>query len=161
VRVVVTDTGPLNYLVLIGAIDILPKLFNRVVAPQTVGDELAAIDTPAPVRAWVRQAPDWFEFCPDAKPGSVDGAMKPLDAGERAVIDLAIVMDADLILMDDRGGVSVARQKNLAVTGTLGILDLAARQGLLDLTEAFVRLKTTSFYYRQGLLDQILARHRN
>ncbi len=160
-RVVVTDTGPLNYLVLIGAIDILPKLFNRVAAPRTVGDELSDNDTPAPVRTWVRQAPDWFEFRPDPNPASVDAAMNALDAGERAVIALAVAMDADLVLMDDRHGVSCARQKDLAVTGTLGILDLAARQGLLDLADAFGRLKRTSFYYRQGLLDQILARHRN
>jgi predicted nucleic acid-binding protein len=44
------------------------------------------------------------------------------------------------------------------VTGTLGVLDLAARRGLIDLAEAFARLKATSFHYRQGLLDALLAR---
>jgi predicted nucleic acid-binding protein len=45
----------------------------------------------------------------------------------------------------------------LAVTGTLGVLDLAARQNFIDLAEAFARLKATSFHYRQGLLDAFLA----
>jgi hypothetical protein len=40
------------------------------------------------------------------------------------------------------------------------VLDLAARQRLIDLAAAFERLKATSFYYRQGLLDALLAQHR-
>ena len=51
------------------------------------------------------------------------------------------------------------RGRGLAVTGTLGVLDLAARRGLIDLAAAFERLKTTTFYYRQGLLEVLLARH--
>ena len=60
--------------------------------------------------------------------------------------------------MDDREGVTAARRKGLAVTGTLGILDLAARRGMVDLAEAFARSKATSFYYRQGLLDSFLGK---
>ena len=47
------------------------------------------------------------------------------------------------------------------MTGTLGALDLAARRGLIDLLEAFTRLKATTFHYRQGLLDAFLARRQN
>src|SRR5262249_171876 len=82
-----------------------------------------------------------------------------LDAGERAAIALASAISADLILMDERDGVRFARAHGLAVTGTLGVLDLAAKRGLTDLVEAFTRLKTTTFHYRQGLLDALLARH--
>jgi len=81
------------------------------------------------------------------------------DEGERAVIALALTVKADLVLMDDREGVDLARRRGLAVTGTLGVLDLAARRGLIDLAAAFERLKATTFYYRQGLLDALLARH--
>ncbi len=62
--------------------------------------------------------------------------------------------------MDDQDGVTVARRRGLVVTGTLGVLDLAARRGMIDLAVAFERLKATSFYYRQGLLDDLLAQHR-
>jgi predicted nucleic acid-binding protein len=47
--------------------------------------------------------------------------------------------------MDDRDGVAAARSKGFAVTGTLGILDLAARCDLIRLDEALERLKATSF----------------
>ena len=69
-------------------------------------------------------------------------------------------MKAELVLMDDQEGAAVARREGLVVTGTLGVLDLAARRGMIDLAEAFTRLKATSFYYRQGLLDALLAQHR-
>jgi predicted nucleic acid-binding protein len=52
-----------------------------------------------------------------------------LDDGERAAIALAADIDAHLILLDDRDGVSFARAQGFAVTGTLGVLDLAALRG--------------------------------
>jgi predicted nucleic acid-binding protein len=157
-RLVVADTGPLNYLVLTGDIELLPKLFEKVLVPQAVRDELTDRDTPETVRAWIAQAPAWLEIHPDPARDTTDG-MTALDAGERAAIALAVTVKADLVLMDDQDGVAVARRKGLTVTGTLGVLDLAARQGLVDLAEAFDRLKATGFYYRQGLLDALLAQH--
>jgi predicted nucleic acid-binding protein len=50
---------------------------------------------------------------------------------------LARALSADLVLMDDRAGVAVAHQFGFAVTGTLGVLDLAARRGLIDLADEF------------------------
>jgi predicted nucleic acid-binding protein len=145
--------------VLTGDIVLLPKLFGRVLAPQAVRDELANREAPAAVRAWIAQAPAWLDVQPDLR-ASDDRAVPKLDRGERTVIALARAVGADLVLMDDRDGVTVAGQQGLAVTGTLGVLDLAARRGLVNLAEAFERLKATSFYYRQGPLDALLAHHR-
>jgi hypothetical protein len=58
-----------------------------------------------------------------------------LDEGETAAIALAISLDADLLLMDDREGVMVARSKGLRVIGTLGVLDLAAQRGLVNFAQ--------------------------
>jgi predicted nucleic acid-binding protein len=63
---------------------------------------------------------------------------------------------ADLLLMDDREGVIAARSKGLTVTGMLGALGLAAHHGLLNLAQAFDRLKLTNFHYRQDVMDQSL-----
>lgn len=71
---------------------------------------------------------------------------------------LALALNADLVLMDDRAGVAVAYQHGIAVTGTLGVLDAAARQGLIDLADAFTRLKATNFRVRPEILDALLAR---
>ena len=56
-----------------------------------------------------------------------------LDDGEKAALALAASLTADLVLMDDREGVRVARNKGFRVLGTLGVLGLGARRGLLDL----------------------------
>lgn len=155
---VVADTGPLHYLVLIGAIEILPHLFDGVVIPTTVRHELDRPRTPAPVRAWIAAPPAWLAVQP--APSEVDPALAALDQGERAVIALATQLAAELVLMDDRAGVAAARARGFAVTGTLGLLDRAARRGLVDLATAFKALQATNFHTRQELLDRLLAEHR-
>jgi len=153
--VVIADTSPLNYLTLIGEIDLLPKLFGRIIVPAAVFDELANQGSPAVVRAWAAKMPTWLEVKPDPERSSA--FTSALDEGERAAIALAGALAADLILMDDRDGVAFARAQGFAVTGTLGVLDLAAQRGLINLAQAFTKLKATSFHYRQGLLDALLA----
>jgi predicted nucleic acid-binding protein len=54
-RLVVADTGPINYLVIIDTIDVLPKLFDMIFVPRAVHDELAHLDAPAAVREWIAQ----------------------------------------------------------------------------------------------------------
>ena len=76
--------------------------------------------------------------------------------GERAAIALALSLRAELILMDDRAGVVAAAASGLGVIGTIGILDRAARHGLIDLADVVSRLKATTFRYRPQLLDALL-----
>src|SRR5262245_22595913 len=118
-RLVVADTGPLNYLVLIEAIDVLPRLFEHILVPNAVYDELMDPDAPEPVRDFARQRPAWLEvrLSPEANEGDADA--RELDKGERAAIALATSIGADLILMDERAGVAVAYRYGFAVTGTL------------------------------------------
>ena len=61
--------------------------------------------------------------------------------------------------MDDRRGVRAALNKGFRVAGTLAILGVAARHDLLNLADAFDRLKRTSFHYRQEIMDQFLSEH--
>jgi predicted nucleic acid-binding protein len=65
-RLVVADTGPVNYLVLIEAIDVLPRLFAQILVPAAVYDELSHADAPTPVRAFIAQKPAWLEVRPIA-----------------------------------------------------------------------------------------------
>ena len=120
---------PLHYLVLTGDIELPPKLFERVLVPQVVRDELANAEAPQAVRDWITHAPDWLKVRP-ADPGDDDVVVVKLDEGESAAIALALAINAELVLMDDREGVGIARRRGLAVTGTLGVLDLVARRGL-------------------------------
>ncbi|HEV2914897.1 MAG TPA: hypothetical protein VGX92_16595, partial [Pyrinomonadaceae bacterium] len=62
--IVVADTSPINYLVLIGEIDSLPALYESVVIPEAVFNELQADETPEMVRAWAIKPPDWLTMSP-------------------------------------------------------------------------------------------------
>jgi len=55
--IVVSDTGPIQYLLLVGLIDFLPVLYQQVVIPQAVFAELNQPTTPADVRAWIASPP--------------------------------------------------------------------------------------------------------
>jgi predicted nucleic acid-binding protein len=63
------------------------------------------------------------------------------------------------VLMDDRKGVIVARGKGLRVTGTLGVLDLAAERGIVSFAEAANRLRRTNFRIPEELLDSLMRKH--
>jgi predicted nucleic acid-binding protein len=153
----VADTGPLRYLVLIGAIEVLPRLFERVFIPEIVHAELRHAHAPAMVRPWAEAVPLWLTVVPT--PTIQDADLRLLDAGERAAIALAAEIRADFVLIDERAGVAAARARGLEVTGTLGLLERAAQRGLTDLPTAFAALKATNFHVRQELLDALLARH--
>ena len=157
-RLVVADTGPINYLALIGHIDILPVLFEKVILPRAVLSELGNRKAPDCVREWVAKLPAWVEIGSDQHL-FVDPSLDGLDAGEMATITLAISLQAGLLLMDDRVGVAAARFKGLNVTGTLGVVDLAAERGLVKFEEAIKKLERTSFRRPGALLAALLKKH--
>jgi predicted nucleic acid-binding protein len=155
VRVVVADTGPLHYLVLVGAVDILPALFSGVTVPSEVRAELLHPAAPGPVRHWASNPPAWLTVA--AVSAVEDPLLTKVDAGEAAAITLAVSLHAGLVLMDDRAGVTAARAKGLEVVGTVGVLDRAATRRLIDIAAVVARLKATNFRIRPALLDALVA----
>ena len=149
--IVVADTSPLNYIILIGAADVLQPLYTSVVVPQTVADELIASRTPPAVRTWIAKRPAWLHILPD--PPS-DPTLSALDPGERAAIALAVSVHASRLLIDDFDGRAEAERRSLRVTGTLGVLVAAHRSGLLDFNEAVARLSNTTSIYPPGSLPR-------
>lgn len=151
---IVADTSPLNYLVLVRADGVLPKLYQRVLIPPEVLVELTQQGSPAEVKAWAASPPHWLEV---RAPASVDASLIALlDPGEAAAISLAKEIHADRLLIDDRDGREIARSLGLRVAGTLAVLRDAGRSGLLDLRTAFDQLKKTSFRADDALYNQLL-----
>src|SRR5438094_10586359 len=95
------------------------------------------------VRAWISQPPPWLEVVSLKRP--VDSALEHLDAGEREAISLASELQAILLLMDERDGVTIARHRGLRVVGTLAALDLAAARRLVDLQTMLARLRASAY----------------
>ncbi|HLK03440.1 MAG TPA: hypothetical protein VKT53_03295 [Candidatus Acidoferrum sp.] len=151
---IVADTTPLNYLVLIDAVELLPRLYGHVLIPPSVLAELSDPHAPGEVRNWASQPPDWLRVMQPQSPA--DPSLANLDAGERDAILLAIEQRATLLLMDERDGVAAARARNLHIVGTLGVLDIAAARGWIDLQAMFTRLRQTTFRSPHHLMITML-----
>jgi len=153
---VIADTSPLHYLVLIDHSAILPTLFRRVLIPPAVVDELQRPHTPAPVRVWMATPPAWLEMRTPRQPLITPRLL--LGAGEWEAITLAHDLGADLILMDHLEAREEAEHHGLAVMGTLRVLELATEHGLIDFPSVIMELQATSFHLPLSLVREMLAR---
>ncbi len=151
--VVVAETSPINYLIQIGAIEILPSIFDQIVIPKAVEQELLHPATPAMVRQWMERLPQWAQ---------VRSALRvlPLNLGpgETEAIALAKEIGAFVILLDDGEARQVAKQAGLKVTGTIGLLERASSAGLVDLPTVFANLRRTTYFASAELLQAALER---
>lgn len=142
--IVVADTSPINYLILIECVHILPELFGRILIPENVRRELSNAAGPKSVVEWIVSPPAWLEVR-TVKDVSQVPESPLLQAGEREAIALAMEVGADVILMDDRRGRTQAAVSGLDVLGTVGVLARAASSGLIDLKRTLDDLQRTTF----------------
>lgn len=158
--IVVADTSPLNYLIQIECIDLLRALYGRVVVPHGVLKELSHVDAPKSVRLWIDHLPDWVDSrVVHLQP---DRTLAALDRGELEAIQLAIELNANLLLIDERRGWIEAERRGLSVTGTLGVLLTAGIQELTDPEAAYFRLvRETNFRGSAALESEFLKRIRS
>jgi len=155
--IVVADASPINYLILIGHIDVLRRLYERVAMPEGVIRELRATGSPPEVQTWAARPPEWIETHRVEVPP--DAGLEAVDAGEAEAIVLAERMRPDVLLViDDRDGRREAARRSIPTTGTLGVLNDAARRGMLDLADALGRLSRTTFRASPALLQELLDR---
>jgi predicted nucleic acid-binding protein len=151
VSVVVSDTTPLNYLILIGSIEVLPRLFTKVLIPPAVIRELSHPQTPAPVAAWARHLPEWAEIRAPQTDLHIG-----LGAGESEAISLAVELGV-AVLMDEHAGRTVAEQRGVLVVGTLAILNIADAKGWIEFEDAVARLRATNFRFSERVLEGVRA----
>ena len=106
---IVSDTGPLRYLIETDTIHVLPRLYGQIITTPTVVSELKAAHFPIAVQRWATQPPEWLMV---QQPQRVD-FLDQLDAGEASAISLALERHADAVLIDERLGTNVARSSGL------------------------------------------------
>lgn len=156
--IVVSDASPLNVLVRIGYVDVLYELFGSVIVPPAVASQLSHASTPEVVRTWLAQPPNWLTI---RAPLSIDTTLEMDDRGEVEAISLAVELKADLLLADDRKARRIARGRGLAMAGTVGVLELASARNILNLRDAFDRLRETDFRVADRILLDALSRDAN
>ena len=129
--IVVSDTTPISELAKVNYLNLLPKLFGRVMIPQGVHDELTTGQHPAALR--VREL-SWLDVVAVNNRLAVKELQQAgnLDLGESEAIALAEEMNADRLLIDEKAARRVAMARNLPLIGTMGVLLLGKRQGELE-----------------------------
>lgn len=155
--IVVADTSPLNYLVLIDEVDLLPALFGGVLIPQAVFQEVKHPKAPTKVQQWISNLPAWLQVRTVASIPSP--ALMKLDVGEREAIQLALELGISTVLLDETDGRQEAENLHLEVRGTLGILERGAKLGKINFRQALSKLEQSNFRISPAVRAAFLKRN--
>ena len=140
--IVVSDSSPLIALARIGQLNLLAKLYRRILLPPEVGHEVTVAGQDLPGAEQVRGAA-WIEVAAPrvAADPFFERGCRALGAGERGAILLAKATNADLTLLDESKARRIARDAGLSVVGCIGLLKAGWRSGIVrDLRQAYTDL---------------------
>lgn len=155
--IIVSDTSPLNNLASINQLHLLHQLYGTVAIPEAVYRELTDPDFPVAGATEV-QTFDWIQTRAVNDRTFVEALSNELDIGEAEAIALAVEIQADQVLIDERRGRLVTSRLNLRYVGILGILVEAKSQGLIaevkPLLDALVN--EAGFWIAEPLYNSVL-----
>ena len=151
--IVVSDTSPLRYLILVDHAHLIEEIFGHVLVPSAVEQELTDPSTPQEVRRWMSQRPSWIEVRSTRNPDLE--LLRQLDRGEAEAVQLAIDLKADMPLIDEFRGRNVAASCGVTVIGVLGILlESYRRLRIENPLEVLARLRAIRFRLSLRLLHE-------
>lgn len=154
-QTIVGDSGPLIALALITQLELLPKLYQRVIIPKTVWDEVTVQGAGLPGALEISRI-TWMNI-QHADPQSLLSLEILVDRGEAEAIALAMVNPGSTVLLDDAQARRVAEHFGVQRIGTLGILRRAKNIGLLTAIQPLVaQLQASGIFMRQSLVDAVL-----
>lgn len=118
---VVSNTSPLSNLAIIGQLDLLKQRYGIVRIPPAVATELSRLShVTGKARITAALSEGWLAV--ENPTAVIPAPAIPLDPGEREAIALALTLQVDVLLMDEKRGRAAARQAGLTVAGVLGEL---------------------------------------
>ncbi len=152
--IVVSDTSPISNLLQIGDLDLLRLLFQEIIIPQDVFDELCEIK----VQANILSGQTWIKTSAVADSKLKIDLLKELDKGEAEAIILAIELHADYLLIDEVKGRAIAESYDIKVVGILGVLLQAKQKGLIaDVKTHLQKLVIEAgFWLNPKLIEKVL-----
>ncbi|MEB3338212.1 MAG: DUF3368 domain-containing protein [Leptolyngbyaceae bacterium] len=155
--IIISDTSPISNLVLIGQLPILKALYQQVIIPEGVFQEILALETFGIDTSFL-QAADWIDVQPASDRALVETLESELDRGEAEAIALAIELRADRLLIDERIGRRVAQHYGLKITGLLGVLVSARQENLISELKPILDqlIRQAKFRVHPDLYRQIL-----
>ncbi|MEQ1746350.1 MAG: DUF3368 domain-containing protein [Saprospiraceae bacterium] len=155
--VVVSDTSPISGLYRIGQLHLLKRLYQRVIIPNAVFEELLQLRDFGYDLTEVLEA-DWIEIKSPSSAHSVADLQKVLDSGEAEAIALAQEIHADVLLIDEQKGRAVAKREGLRIIGLLGVLTEAKAEAHISLIKPLLDrlIAEANFRVSKSLYDLVL-----
>lgn len=155
---IVCNTSPITNLAAISQLELLHSLYGEIVIPQAVYDELTEVGYPVPGMTEVETA-DWIKVMAVCDRAQVATFQQVVDAGEAEAIALALELSAERLLIDEATGRAIAEASGLKITGVLGVLLIAKRQGLILLVRPMIDLliEQAGFRVSPALYDAVLT----
>jgi predicted nucleic acid-binding protein len=160
--IVISDTTPIISLLKINKLSLLQVLFKNVIIPQAVYNELVS-NPKYTNEAVVIFNTSYISIKKVENRQQVDELRNNsgLDIGESEAITYSKMVNADLLLMDEQKGRSVAKQLGLSITGTIGILIQAFNENLIskeEILNSIKVLKESGRYISESLYNRLIAR---
>lgn len=154
-QTIVGDSSPLIALAIIGQLELLLKLYQRVIIPEKVWQEITIHGAGLPGASAISQL-DWVMIQKPA-PALIQPLSILLDPGEAEAIAIAMSLPGSTVLLDDAQARRVAERFGVNRIGTLGILRKAKKAGLISAIRPYaVQLQINGIYIRQSLIDAVL-----
>ena len=158
--IVISDTSVITDLAAIQHLNLLPQLYTHVILPEAVYIELTNVSNPVSGTVEVQSA-EWIEIKQVVAYQVVERLQNEvkLDRGESEAIALALELNADLLLIDERRGRAEADRLGIRITGLLGILIEAKQRGLVTATKPLIDdlIRSSEFRVSSTLYDYILS----
>ena len=139
---VIVNTTPLIVLADVGQFDLLRKLYGEIMIPQAVLEEIRS----QPAKRLTASS-DWIKIVRVKNKDERSLFRARLHAGEVEVMLLAQEQNADLVIMDDNAAKKTAKFMGLKVTGTLGVLLRAKREGYIQEIKPIIRAMAADGFY--------------
>jgi uncharacterized protein len=156
--IVVSDTSALSNLALVNHLWLLEAIYETVIVPDAVASELAAASNPI-ISAILQLC--WIQPQPLTNPQLANQLQQDrgLDAGEANAITLALELQADDLLIDERLGRQEAIRLGLSIIGILGILLVAKQRSLIPQVQPVMDtlIDQAGFRVSPQLYQRILA----
>jgi predicted nucleic acid-binding protein len=144
---IVSNTSPISNLAKVGQLDLIRQLYGVILIPNAVYEELLDERAGETVITAVQSA-TWLEIHSVQNQELVNELRDRVNVGEAEAIALAVEVAATRLLIDERLGRQAATEQGLTVTGVLGILVAAKRQGLIGAVKPMMDALITQASFR-------------
>lgn len=153
-KIIVSNTTPLIGLMRIKRLELLPQLFKQIIIAEGVYREVVDYDRK---EADLIKSADWLEVIKVKDKLAVEVLLDELDIGESETIVLSREVSADIVLIDERKARRKVKQLGFNLSGTVGVLLLAKKKGMIDeIKPELDGLHRNSFYISESLRQHAL-----